>query len=604
MITLTKKINTKTGQEVYALVGDTFPVKDKIKALGFRWWGQGKFWHIPPSRLTPEKIKALSTFADVSEFDDGATPTPPTPPTQEPVSTGTTVQEFTNKTDTDSGKNFRDIDREGAGGFGYDRVPGDKWYGFPIKTNIYSTEIPVDIDGQEIPIIMILDRWYRKGVRKVPHYKINLLYKKNKIGTLGTSPPEKSQWGEYNEDKLALEIPDKIKNTVAKKEKLYKIIKYNLALEQRDPEFVQILEKWQSAKWDDKKFIYQYIPQKTIQITEPPYEGEYKLTLNKVSNSIHLETNVDHTLAPREKTVGSFGIPGEIQNLEQFNQYIDEALAKNHDAISQTYIEYLKSFAFTEEQEEQSRGAMNEVVNMIGKNYDTSHFIDKLQELGYIRPNKKVKKIDKQPGFLPKDKIKWVVESKKVVNDAYTYTQEPSQFYSTIAYYLHRKVKNISSWTDMMLVSAINHWHKLSERFGHEISYEEVDKYFNEISSQLYRELFYKEPPRSTQEQTEDFYNQFGRGQERQPVPGSSGGLENFVNIVTQLGVDPNIARKNPKQVRNELAMKYHSDRTGDDPQSLQIMKNINDAYESVPQELKASNWYKKLIIAKNTFVK
>jgi len=600
MIKLKKDKNDRNNQIIYYLEGDTYPVKGQLgsRGLGFKWYGGRKIWWMYEKQLTPEKVQALQTLgADTSEYGTTSQVSPqqqtsipeqtPAPEQVQPEA----AQEVTNKTDTDSGKSYKEVNREGTGGYGYDSIPSGKYYGYNIKTDIYATEFPVDIDGQDVPLKLAIDRWYKKGRRKVPRYIINLSYGDNQIWSKAMDASR--NWGEYNEDELVLTLPEKIKNLVAQKKQIYGRVKDQLALGTRDPEFTRILEEWNKTKWDDKKYIYKHIPEKTIQITEPPYEGEYRIILNEIGYSIYLETDVDHPLAPRAGTLGNFGIPPTVQNLEQFNQLVDKTITSNHDSIVENYIKYLKSFAFTQEEEETSRASMDEVVNMIGKNYDTSHFIDKLNELGYIRPSKKVKKEERQPGFLPKDKIKWVVESKKIVNDAYRYTQDPNQFYSTIAYYLHRKVKNISSWTDMMLVSAIDHWHKLSKRFGHEISYEDVDKYFGEISSKIYREIFYKEPPQSRADQYSNFYSQFGREQ-TQTIPRSSGVVENFVNLAVSLGANAEETRSNPKKVYRQLVLKYHPD-VNKNEEAQQIIRNLNTAYEDLPQEIRASHWYNKI---------
>tara|TARA_Y100000310_G_scaffold180635_1_gene180546 strand:+ start:7007 stop:8800 length:1794 start_codon:yes stop_codon:yes gene_type:complete len=593
MIKLKKDKNDRNNQVIYYLEGNTYPIKGQLgsKGLGFKWYGGRKMWWMYENKLTPEKVQALQTLgADTSEYGAPVTPSPqqtaqPEAPQAEPT------QEVTNKTDSDSGKSFRELGKEHLGQYSYDHIPGSGYYGYNIKTDIYATELSVDIDGQDIPLKLMVDRWYKKGRRKVPRYLINLYYGDTQIWSKAMDAS--GAWGEYNEDELVLTLPEKIKNLVAQKKQIYGRIKNELALGTRDPEFTKILEGWSDAKWDDKKYIYQFIPQKTIQINEHPYTGEYKILLNEVGNSIYMETDVDHPLAPRNGTLGSFGIAATVQNLEQFNQLVDETITSNHDSIVENYIKYLKSFAFTQEEEEQSRGAMDEVVNMIGKNYDTAHFVDKLSELGYIRPSKKVKKEERQPGFLPKDKIKWVVESKKIVNDAYRYTQDPNQFYSTIAYYLHRKVRNISSYTDMMLVTAIDHWHKLSERFGHEISYEDVDKYFGEVSSKIYREMFHKEPPQSRADQASDFYNQFGRGQSQTNI-GGPGAVESFVGLAVGLGANEEETRSNPKRVYRQLVLKYHPD-VNSSEEAQQIIRNLNAAYESLPQEIRASHWYNKI---------
>jgi len=231
---------------------------------------------------------------------------------------------------------------------------------------------------------------------------------------------------------------------------------------------------------------------------------------------------------------------------------------------------------------------------MIGTNYNVNFFRDKLEELGYIRPSKKERK--KTPGFIPRESIKWVLETKKIVNDAYSYGQDPNAFYSMIAYWLHRKVKRISSFTEMNLAWGIEHWYKLARKYGHEISQDDVWKYFDKVSSDIYRNLFYNEPPKSTGENWQDFYSggqQKGRQRIDTPTMSTDDALYQFSNFASKFGIPIEQAKNDPKGAYRVLAKKFHPDIN---PEGAETFKQLAILFNQLPVEMiRAFNWYDRI---------
>ena len=585
---LKKIIHPKINKPIYYIEDPqrkTYPIKDKLKNLGFKWYNTDRWWAKKEDPSVLPQINALGI--DISDINQSSQKQEPENP-QIKEKNEEQIPELTNKTDSDEGK----MDSH------YNAIPSERYYGFKIKQNIYQTDIIVNVDGKQVPLTIIMDRSYNKGRRKIPSYKYTIKYKNRAIWDKRVKAS--SEWGTYNEDEMAQNLPNSIQKLVDEKKLLYKSIIEQLNLDKRDPEFTKIIDDWENADYKNRKsFIYDYIKQKQVPILNPEYKGLYDVSLNSLGHSIYVETKVDHPLAPREVTLKSFMIPSTIQNLEQFEQLVDKFLLENQKEIEERYLKYLKSFPYKKEEETKSRGQMSEVIDMIGKNFDTEFFKNKLSELGYIRPSKKVKKEERIPGFVPKDKIKWVLEDKKIRNDAYRYTQNPNEFYSTIAYWILRKARNITSWTDMMLVTAIDHWYKLAKKYGHEIKYENIEKYFDTISSNLYKELFYRDPPKSRTENYEDFYNNFYGNEPKNTSYTSTRALENFVSFVTNLGITQEQAKTNPKSVYRQLSLKLHPDRNPNNPEAEQKFKQLSVLYNQLPTEMiRASNWYQKIIFS------
>lgn len=584
-IKLKKSFSTRNNRPIYYLEGDTYPIRSKLgrQGLGFSWYGARKMWWIYADKLNLAKKQTLTNMG-VDMSDLGEAPAQPQSPAEyapaEPE-----VPELTNKVDTDSGKYMKDV--KDSLGAGYDTVPGR--YGFPIKTNIYSIEVTLNVDGQEVPVIATLDRWYKKARRKIPRYVYNISYKDKQIWN-GARDAE-GEWGTYNEDQIAVEIPQEMQKVIEQKKRLYKRVLEQLELDQRDPDLVKFLKEWDEFPGYDLKseqsFVSPYLSPKTIQINETGYEEAYPIALHKVGKGIYFKTLIDHPLAPGTDILTTINIPADIRNIAHLDKYIDTQILAHSDEISARYLKYLKSFPFRKEEEEASRAEMKEVADMIGTNYNVTFFRDKLEELGYIRPSKRGRKT---PGFMPRESIKWVIESKKIVNDAYSYGQDPNAFYSMIAYWLHRKIRNISSFTEMNLSWGINHWYRLAKQYGHEVSQDDVWNYFDKVSSDLYRALFDREPPKSMGDKYQDFYSG-GQGQQ-QVAPGASSGdaMGQWVAFAASLGINAELAQTDPKGVYRQLAKQYHPDIN---PEGADIFKQLAETFNRLPLEVtRAFNWY------------
>ncbi|MFW6016313.1 MAG: hypothetical protein ACOCRK_07725, partial [bacterium] len=548
---LQKGINTKTNREIYYIDGNTFPIRKRLgkRGVGFNYFPPRKMWWIYPEYLTEEKIKKLnqldidtsilSSDSSVSENERSTQQFQQQSKQQGEQEHQEQQEELTNKTDYDTE-------------IGYKRIPSSKWYGFPIKQNIYSTNFEVEVDSEKIPIKVVLDRWYKKGRRKIPSYIYHIYYNDKLVGNARVKSKEK--WGEYNEDKIAADIPEKIQKAIDEKGRVYQSLQNLINKENRDPEFKEFIKKWDDFSFDPQKeqnFLKRYIDIPVIKISEGPYQGTYPIRLRKVFDGIHLHTYVDHPLAPGSERVTVINFPSEIQNIDQFQEYVNKAINENIDEIKTNYIEYLKSFPYLQEEESKHRELMEQLISMVGKNYNVNFFKNKLESLGYIRPSKKGKR--KQEGFIPRESIKWVLNTDKILNDIYgnrqqeTMTgQDPKKFFAIIAYWLHRKVKNIHSFSEFMLMWEIGRWETLAKRYGYDIDSNAIVDYFNKVSNLLYENL-YGEKHKDPYEDMNDFYQNYynrQKGQEQEGADANS--LIPFAQYAQELGADYQEALNTP----------------------------------------------------------
>lgn len=618
---LQESFNSRNNTPIYYVDGQTYAIKDKLKSLGFSWYGVDKMWWIYKSNLNPNALSKLSDWGvDISPVDASRQiPSEKSTPMSNTVNAEPKIEtpkektpELTNKTDRDNHDTHN-----------YDALKHD-WYGFNIKRNIYTTNFNVNVDGQEIQLKAVLDRWFEKGIRHIPIYKFNIFlgdsliraFSKTPNGALGDESPKGTdgkidvksckRWGTYNEDDIAIRIPKLAQSLVDEKGKTYQALQNALKIDARDDDFKDFLKRWSEVYGEKEE--YEFAKNNSIivnvQIDEPGYEGSYEIIPRSVGGGVHFNSHVDHPLAPHYAILGSDNIPSGVQNMQQFIEWLNNSVQTNQSEIKSRYIKYLKSFPFKKEEEETSRADMSEVAALIGKQYNPRFFIPKLIEMGYVRLSKRQKREDTAPGFVPESeasKNQWVVESKKIVDDIYRFKRDPKQFYAVIAYYLHRKVRRISSWTDMMLTDAIYHWSEIAKQYGVPINNNEISTYFEQVTNAIFEDLFGRTAPRGVADEYANFYSNFfgGGAGSRSQSPNinnqRNSNISPFVKFVVGLGANQQEAEQNPKKVFKDLIRQYHSDKVGNDPQKTQIAIELIKLYKSLPQEVRASNWYKEI---------
>lgn len=588
---LQESTHSSTGRPIYYLTGQTYPLRSKLGrgGLGFTWYGARKMWWMYKERLDERIGQSLQSLGiDTSVLGGseapGAPPVtpgisePPMAPQAAPVASGLTNQSW----DVEEAKK-------------------SKWYGFPVNTNIYSTTVPVEVEGQQVELLVRLDRVFKKGRRGIPSYRYEISMNGESVGRLAKAAPGK--WGFYNEDEIAQSLPEMVQGQLGKREKskTYNNIKYKLQVAGRDPGLIDALKQ----QYDEYDGNGESSFEVNVPITEPGYEGEYPVTITTISgNSWYGKTALDHPQAPRPKTIFYLGeIPPEVHNMDQFNVWLQQAIQENMPRAQRDYLEYLQSFPFTQADQDEATGQFEEILPIIeSKSMDVNFFRQKMMSMGYIRPHRRQKNTG--PGMQPQESIKVILDSRKIVDDAYEMGQlsrTPNFFYTALAYLMHRqKAGNIGFGAAYgQLGQTMREFHDTLLRHGATIDFGELNSYIENLSGLLLRNLLGTQSRGSAWDNYEQFY---GGGTEEQLTPEQGGiaGLEPFIQFTTLHGLDPEVVRANPIKGYRELAIRFHPDRNPNNPEAEDLFKQLGAIWDMVPAvaRKRAESWLYRACIA------
>ncbi len=475
--------------------------------------------------------------------------------------------------------------------------PKSRWYGFPIKKSIYETMVPVEVEGQQLEVKVSLNRWFRKGRRRIPSYVYDIAWKDKLIGRL--AKPSPSDWGSYDEGEIAGAIPELIRTRFAAgpKSKMYNGLKHYLELSGREPELTEYLKQFDH----DKKI------EKSIHLEEPGYEGDYpvKFFAYTKGENWYGETALDHPQAPRPKTIYYLGdVPPNIHSIEQFNQWLEGRINEPEvmERAKKGYADYLKSFHFSEVEQEEAAGQFQEILPIIeGRVTDPKFFRQKLMEHGYIRPSRRRRR--NVPGMQPQESIEILLDSRKIVDDSYGWgklSKSPNYLYSVVAYLMHRhKAGNIGFGAGYgQIGSSIRSFHDTLQRHGATIDVGELYDYLDDLAKQLLREVIGIQPAGSAADQWARFYSgEEGVGSSESPASVLSRGLDPFVQFAVQHGLDEATIRANPVKAYRTLAHRFHPDLNQGNPEAGNLFRELGALWDAVPAEVKktSENWLHKV---------
>jgi hypothetical protein len=204
---------------------------------------------------------------------------------------------------------------------------------------------------------------------------------------------------------------------------------------------------------------------------------------------------------------------------------------------------------------------------------------DEIKARGYIRPHKRQKQ---GIGLTSGEEIKWIIDSKKIVHDAYSgssyLAHSPDFFYAVVAYYIHRQAKGIWSYTDMMLVESMDTWRSSMQRFGVDLDLKEIDKIVTGLGNAIYN-LFKKdvEP-------------------EKEESSNVNGILREFANLAQKYGISVEDIESNVKEIYRSLVKYLHPDKYPDPKEKeekTREFQELQNIYDSIPTQYKTANtWY------------
>lgn len=557
----------------YTISGDTRPIKDRLSALGFKWYAQKGVWWMSEKNYTPSVKATVESLV------------------------GTSTESISNSDQPIAPKQEKRTSMETE-----DPV-ASKFYGFPINKDIYKFTMDFTIDGKTMQKEVTIDRSFAKDQdgRKKMAYKGIPVYV-FRIQSLSEEPlifkstPEQ-KWGAYDEEYFLKAKEESWKKAIAEPNtKLYAKLKSDYKIDkvkrERTPELKQYFQDIQDKKID---------PRFDVNIEDPTYKGSYPAKIDSWSikpDSIHcyMSTELNHPLAPRGDNLGEIDLI-DVLTMEDFQNAMRSYLSSPKP--QKEYLDFLKSFPFLQEQQEKANQSFTTVMGYLeNKNVSSDDVLRKLQELGYIRPSKRQKGGE---GLTMGDEIKWVIESKKIVNDAYSFggykANTPDYFFSMIAYYIHRQIRGIRSWTDMMLMDSMRKFYETIYKMNPNISFKEMQSAIETIGNDIVSKIYGKE---TQQQKDEKFRNWFdGQGDNKTESPTA---LNEFAQFVGKYGIDVTDLSENAKKIYRQLVMMLHPD-TVQDPvekdKKTEEFKALQNIWDKVPEMYKvASNWYERHIFS------
>jgi len=544
-VSLQEGQDSRDSSKIYFLSGNTYPIKEQIgrKGLGFRWYRAKKFWWLPAHKVTPQIIRGLNDLGiNTSAIADETTG-------EFPVELNTSI---TQPAQAEPEKRI------------IDQRPGDPdaRTAFPVKDNIYSEVIQVEILEQTIPLTLQLNRraktggdryktTYPLGWRKFPKYNISIIFGEDEImrtalpinkGRDKTPGSEGRTFQSINEDQEILPLFKEVINKIPEvltnpKNKLRQRLEYKVQVNQRDPEFAQFLEDIYIGNRETGH------PDIKINIPLPGYEGEFPVLLKKMSgDTLHANTALKHPLAPHPSIIASIMFPEETKTIEEFMAWVN-TLTTNPEFMRQAqprYIKYLQSFAFSSEEQEEERAELDEILPFIqNKSMDMEHYRQKMISLGYIRPSKRQKKTG--PGMMPQGDIQFILDKKRIIEDGYypegRMKNSAKFFYALIAYHMHRLKSGNIGFVPLAISDNLRDFSRTLEKHGVDINYSELYDYTETVARVLLQEITGQRPKGTAW----DNYQQFYAGDEETTGPEMnipSNALEEFIMFVSNLGAN------------------------------------------------------------------
>jgi hypothetical protein len=625
-VQLKKSIHTQSNRTIYYLVGDTYNLHKTTPlghaGLGFQYWKEKRMWWMYAERMNLNIATQLANKGvDVSDYSEQIESTAPAPAPAATSSADTpTVPSMPSSAPPTTPDNLTDKSWDFENKWDEKKRLSEK-AGFPVK-KIYEQDITIEFEGKPITTHAVLSRSPKPGKSQYggsvamgwkgfPRYYVDVSIKETGV-SLGkfTIPINKEtqerKWSAINESAEVIPwIETKIKEIYTNPQtKGYSHLRVALQRQGRDPEFTQFLQDHQAYGKKQSKIM------KSVQLDDPTYGGTFPVSFHASHDgeTWYGETALSHPMAPRPETLFYLDMPFEVQNIEQFNQWLDQAIAQpeNQKRANETLLKYLKSFPYLEEEQNVAQESMKEILPIIrSKSMDVMFFRNKLLQNGYIRPSKR--QAQAGPGMVPQESIKMVIDAKKIVDDIYRYgkhANNPNFFYAVVAYYMHRLKSGNIGFMPIMLMDAVRHLKDVLKRFGEDIDFKDLDDYLESVGRHLLQSLFDVRNARTAWDQWDQFYSgNWGQGSGGSPAKNEyarTADLNEFITFATIYGISPEQAKASPKSTFRQLALKLHPDTSSnpDKEQAAADFISLKEIWDRIPDSLKQAytNWWCRVV--------
>ena len=586
----THSVNNKP---IIYISGETYPIRQQLgkSGVGFNWYGTQKIWWMYKDSFDANKNYILNALNKLN-VDVSAIQSVPT----ENTNFNTTTK------DNDKHQEATVTPKSQAYSHGID-VKTDKVNGssfntyFPVNKNIFSTQLPMHIDGQDIILSLTVERNEENYKKTLPVYKFNLYLNGEPVISYIKRP--EGRWNKggpnYNEDAFVSDMISSFYKFVSEdnkaKSKLYHNLKYVQELNTRDPELKEFLSQLESHAFRQREKSIELLEQHGFlpqSIFIPQYNQNLSLGLEFYNQAFKVETKVDHPLAPYRDILIYIDVPETIKTIDELKLFIHNKIQEQSEKIIKEYVKYLQSFPFEEKQRETHQQDMDKIVNNILHNtINVDDLISELVKRGYAR------KKTRGEGY---------ILTQKAINSGYSTKNSAENFYGTIAYWISRKKRNVTSFTEMMLMLTISELENVIKRSGYDLKKDQIYNYLESCVNQVYKTLFKESPPKSSQEQYQDFYSNFGnsgkyddysktKNQNTQKSPDTVNSIQMLQQLADQEKI--NFDKNNLKQVYRSLALKFHPDLIGGD--SVKMI-HLNNLWDNIPDTMKVSNnWFNRI---------
>lgn len=581
---------------VVIVQGNTFPVKDILSSLGFKWSGARKCWYMPENQysikasLINERLKQLGvTFPESSNSPESQQSSPAQ---EKKVLEG---EEYPLKGDSSMQRDSEEKTR--------------KRYRFPIRKNIlqFVADIRLKDDTEVHNENVIINRYFKKGVTS-DNWKVTFnaeyadypLYEAE-IGTsVITGGPiltitksfmkDGKAWGTYDEPSFILsEMKRIVEEVVPLKFTNNFLIEYDYR--KRDPELGDFLKSIEGLVYSNKNELY------SINLNTPKYNGSFSVTvLHNAPLKVFGYPNVNHPKAPE---------PGfsdmlfdvslyKIHTVEEFDAKIKEIL--NNQEVIDKYVKYLDSFPYISGDQKEGYEDYKKVIEILrNPSANIDFIIGKIKAMGYVRESLRGEK-------------RIVIDTKKVLNDIYGRDiSSPEYFYILIAYQLNYYFRKYHerAFIQYNLFSFVDTLSDILNKYGDEIKPRALTALITSISDACYTKIFGSARSRNTWENFKNFYSDYwSEGQQNnvgQKVDSNSQtGFEMLKDLAEINEIPVNDIQTDAKKIYWQLAKKLHPDKNPGNPEeATEQFKALQKIWEMIPDSIKnASDWYSRVILA------
>lgn len=598
--------------DIYTVTGNHYSIRDSLKKLGFRYWRPTNIWYIYKNQYNPQIIPSLNALGvDTSAVTGQAMTKPPQTP-----QTPQTPQEPSMPIGSPS---MSKIDSMST-----DNPKRSQWYKYPIKNNIYQDSFEhVDKEtGKKMDMTIKVHRSFVPGKQSdeynvknardyvgQPKYyfevgNIENFEDKKKFNDFSDNPIKanrssdsiitfskrnKEKWGNYNEEEFINKIIQDIKRFF-EQDKGQTLIKKEFVARERSDELINAIKNR-----DYKEF------QSKLTFPDPRYNGIFKFRAkfnnwsdrhSSWATKMDLALELDHPFFNRFDKGTSYEIDiSNVRTIEELENKIQETL--NSDKLRGQLFTYLQSFPYLQEDYADKQEELKPILDIILNPEDNYYAV--LQELRnreYIRYNRRQKS---KEGLAKDDQIKWVVDSKKVIND--TYSRDTCDVFTAIAYTVHRVVRGTGSTYSMMVRSAIGEVHRDLKKLYPELTAKEVLNAIETIATLIVTN-FFEGGKKSRWEKYQEYYGSNKTGYEGMQEFEST--LNSLYEFGKEYGVVPEEVQSSPKSVFRFLSKKVHPDTSTNEDEKIEKEKKFKELiniWDKIPKQLKVSFNYKNWTI-------